>query len=120
MRIPPAASAAVQAFERFVPGGPNITLRKMFGQPAAFVNGNLFFSVYGKSVLIRLPRDYGGGTAPGPGFTPFEPMPGRRMTGYWVLPPRLLRNEKESRTWVARSLEHAARLPPKKPKRKST
>ena len=64
----------------------NCDYKKMFGYPAFFVNGNMFVGVHGDKLFLRLSdadmadimKDYK--------VTAFEPMPGRAMKGYVVLP----------------------------------
>lgn len=36
---------AIAAFEESLPTNPEVVRKKMFGMPAAFVNGNMFFGV---------------------------------------------------------------------------
>jgi hypothetical protein len=49
-----------------------------------------------------------------PGSRPFEPMPGRPMTGYAVVPGPILADERELRAWLERALAFTRGLPPKK------
>ena len=53
------------------------------------------------------------------GAGPFEPMPGRPMGGYSVLPSSIIADDAVVRAWVKRSIEFGRTLPPKaaKPKR---
>ncbi len=113
--IPKADQEAKALFESVVPDHPAVTVRPMFGHVSAFVNGNMFMGVFGPDVFLRLPEpDREAVTAEGGG--PFEPMPGRPMRDY-VLLPREWRDQPEMlRRWVARSLEHAEAIPPKQPK----
>ena len=120
MRIPKPAPAAVKLFEDLTPSGENITLKKVFGQPAAFVNGNMFFGVFGESVFLRFSDHDRTEAERVPGFVPFEPMPGRAMRGYLVVPKLILGNRSQARQWVERSRSHVAGLPPKKAKPKAT
>ena len=53
------------------------------------------------------------------GAAPFEPMPGRPMTGYTLLPPAVIADDKAIRRWVTRAIEFGATLPPKVPKAKA-
>ena len=52
------------------------------------------------------------------GGGPFEPMPGRAMGGYVVIPSAWRTKPALVREWASRSLEFAAKLPPKEPKPK--
>ncbi|MGH2704508.1 MAG: TfoX/Sxy family protein [Actinomycetota bacterium] len=101
----------VDLFEEVVPGPPART-RKMFGYPAAFVNGNMFMGLHEHRFVLRLP-DEERARLLDEGATPFEPMPGRRMRGYVVVPESLLSARAELEQWIARALQHAASLPPK-------
>jgi TfoX/Sxy family transcriptional regulator of competence genes len=106
-------------FASVVPEHPTVAVRPMFGNPAAFVNGNMFMGLFGPDVFVRLPEadrealEKVGGVS-------FEPMPGRRMTGYVVLPSAWRAEPRKVAKWVARSLGWAQGLPPKQPKPKSS
>ncbi|HEY6239055.1 MAG TPA: TfoX/Sxy family protein [Thermoplasmata archaeon] len=117
MKIPAAAPDAVAQFESLAPVAPDIARRAMFGQPVAFLNGNMFFGVLGDRLFLRLSTEDRAEAAAVPGVTPFEPMPGRPMKEYVVLPPNLLRDARRVREWIGRSTRYVRGLPPKKPKR---
>jgi TfoX/Sxy family transcriptional regulator of competence genes len=118
MKLPKSDAAAVRLFEQLVPAGSAVTTKKMFGQPAAFANGNLFFGVYGERVFVRLSGfDVEEAHRVG-GFRPFEPMPGRTMNHYLVLPKSMMKDSPESRVWIGRALTFASSLPPKPAKRR--
>jgi TfoX/Sxy family transcriptional regulator of competence genes len=105
-------------FASVVPDHPAVTTRPMFGQLSAFVNGNMFMGIFGDDLLVRLPE---GDRAEviASGGRPFEPMSGRPMKEYVVLPGAWRDEPDRVRGWVARSLEHAEELPAKRPKEKS-
>jgi TfoX/Sxy family transcriptional regulator of competence genes len=115
VKIEPPAAGAIRAFEGLVPPDSLVTVKKVFGQPAAFANGNMFFGVFGEQLFIRLSEPAAKATREKEGFSPFEPMPGRPMRGYLVLPAKSLADTPTARTWVARSLAYAKTLPPKVP-----
>ena len=102
------ASAAQEA-------GVQVELKPMFGCPAYFTNGNLFAGVWQSSLMLRLPED-GRAEATALGGGPFEPMPGRPMKEYVVLPPSALDDGDALSSWVRRGAEYAASLPPKEKK----
>jgi TfoX/Sxy family transcriptional regulator of competence genes len=106
---------AVELFDSVVPGEP-AERRQMFGYPAAFVNGHLFMSLFHEDFILRLPEDARDKMK---GAKPFEPMPGRAMTGYVVVPASITKKKAELRKWIAQALEHAQALPPKAKKAKS-
>ena len=85
----------------------------MFGYPAAFVGGNLATGLYGEGWMVRLgPEETARVIADGAGRA-FEPMPGRPMTGYVLLPAEEIGNDEAIEGWVARGLAYAAGLPAK-------
>ncbi len=107
---------AREAFEALVPDGPGVSIRPMFGNVAAFVNGNMFGGLFGNDLFVRLPdedraelRDLGGAA--------FEPMPGRAMKEY-VTVPSWRSKHRDAERWLARSLDWASELPPKPPKKR--
>ena len=55
--MPKPSEQAKAAFTKLVPGGPAVTLRPMFGNLAAFVNGNMFAGLFGEDLFVRLPED---------------------------------------------------------------
>jgi len=86
VKVPRAAPSAIALFDRLRPTDAAVRSRKLFGQPAAFVNGKLFFGVFGEELFVRLSAQDLAKTTAAEGFRPFEPMPGRPMRGYLILP----------------------------------
>ena len=119
MKIPKPSSGAVKLFEELTPREASVSTRLVFGQPAAFTNGNMFFGVFGEKVFVRLSEADRTEALRKPGFTTFEPMPGRAMSEYMVLPRSLVRDPGRAKEWVARSLNYAVSLPVKQPKGKT-
>ena len=107
---------AVDLFNSVVPGAP-AERRQMFGYPAAFVNGHLFMSLFQDDFVLRLPDD---ARERMKGAKPFEPMPGRAMTSYVVVPASLTKKKTELRKWIGEALAYAQTLPPKSKKTKSS
>jgi TfoX/Sxy family transcriptional regulator of competence genes len=114
--MPKPGPDAVAAFRSLIPEDDAVAARPMFGNLAAFVNGNMFTGLFGEKLFVRveepdrqrLLRD---------GGSDFEPMPGRAMSGYATLPPGWAERPEETREWIARSLEWARTLPAKQPKK---
>ena len=79
--MPKPTEGAREAFSVLVPDDPTITLRPMFGNLAAFVNGNMFAGLFGEGLFVRLP-DAEAEAVIKKGGKWFEPMAGRRMSGY--------------------------------------
>jgi TfoX/Sxy family transcriptional regulator of competence genes len=114
-KIPKPDEEAKAHFHEVVPDHPAVRIRPMFGNLAAFVNGNMFTGLFGTDVFVRLGEEdraelleAGGG--------PFEPMAGRPMREYVTLPAEWRQEPARVREWVARSLAWAEELPPKAPK----
>ena len=114
MSMPKPTDRDLERFRALGPDDGRAEVRPMVGQLAAFVNGNMFMGIFGEDVLLRLPEadraevtDAGGG--------PFEPMPGRPMREYVVVPAAWRNEPDRIRGWAARALDHAEELPPKRP-----
>ena len=108
----------IKTFESVVPGPPAVP-RKMFGFPAAFVNGNMFMGLHQEDMLLRLPDEPRAELLKISGAHIFEPMPGRPMREYVVVPPSLLADRKKLTAWVAKALEYGLTLKPKAKSKKS-
>jgi len=91
----------------------NIEPRKMFGYPCAFVHGNMFTGLHEAGMIIRLPESDRTEFLKLKGAHVFEPMPGRFMREYVVVPAQVLKVRSELRRWLDRSQRYAATLPPK-------
>ena len=114
--MPTAGSGAIAWFEELRAAHPEVAARQMFGQPAAFVQGNLCFGVFGEELFLRLSEKDRAAAAAVAGTKPFEPMPGRAMTGYLVFPRSLRKDRAKFDPWVRRSIEYVESLPAKGPK----
>jgi len=114
-KLPRPTQETKDYFASIVPDHPAVSIRPMFGQLSAFVNGNMFMGIFGEDVLVRLPEEDREKVL-GAGGRVFEPMPGRPMREYVVLPEAWRDDPKRVGEWAARSLDHADELPPKKPK----
>jgi TfoX/Sxy family transcriptional regulator of competence genes len=125
--MPPAAQGGPMAWEKApqwlvelfgasLPDGPGLERRKMFGYPAAFANGHMFAGVFEDVVFARLPPRERSGLEAAHGVRHFEPMPGRPMTAYCVLPDEALEDERELQRLLAAAYSAAAAMPPKQKK----
>jgi TfoX/Sxy family transcriptional regulator of competence genes len=56
-KIPRAGQSFKKFFESILPKDSRITVRPMFGNLAAFVNGNMCAGVFGESIFLRLSED---------------------------------------------------------------
>jgi TfoX/Sxy family transcriptional regulator of competence genes len=104
----------VEAFGAVVARFPDAVPRKMFGYPAAFVGGNLVTSLFRDRWTVRLPDDERATLLALDGAAPFEPMEGKPMKGYALLPKTVADAPDEAATWVERAVAFGRTLPPKK------
>lgn len=117
MKIPKPTDADKDRFRDLVPDSdPRVTIKPMFGNLAAFVNGNMFMGLFGPEVGVRLADDdrealaaKGGGE-----FGPAD----RPMREYVTLPAAWLEQTKKAEPWIEKALANTAAMPPKKPKKK--
>jgi hypothetical protein len=86
MNMPRPDDSSRQFFRDVLPDDPLVQSRPMFGNVAAFVNGNMFSGLFGDRVFVRLPPDARAELLAVDDASPFEPMPGRPMAEYVVLP----------------------------------
>jgi TfoX/Sxy family transcriptional regulator of competence genes len=112
--MPKPSEQAKAAFTRLVPDEPAVTMRPMFGNLAAFVNGNMFAGLFGEDLFVRLPDDQ---TVPirKQGGRDFEPMPGHAMKGYVMVPASWGSKPAPVKGWIAAALMFTRGLPAKAP-----
>lgn len=117
MKTPRPDPASVDLFKSLVPDDPHVTVRPMFGNISAFVNGNMFFGLFGDGLFLRLSDQDRRELLKNEGASFLEPMRGRPMKDY-VLIPETWRNKPDTiRSWIDRSLAFSSKLPPKKAKK---
>jgi hypothetical protein len=56
MQIPKPSEADKERFHRLVPADPRVETKPMFGNLAAFVNGNMFMGLFGADVGVKCPK----------------------------------------------------------------
>ncbi len=89
--------------------------RKMFGQWAYFINGNMFIGVFQSDIFIRLsPERKDEVFEKYPDTKPFEPRAGHIMREYVALPHSLYENDIILTEVIGYSIEYMLHLPPKK------
>jgi hypothetical protein len=105
----------VARFDELASLVPDATRKQMFGYPSCVLGGNMFMSLFKDRLILRL------GDSDRQTFMEtyktglFEPMPGRPMKAYVVVPPELAADRKVE-SWVAKAHAHAASMPAKKAK----
>jgi TfoX N-terminal domain len=113
-KSPPELIARFDELAALAAGGGR---KQMFGYPTCVLGGNMFMGLHEDSLILRLAEPdraefigrYGAGL--------FEPMAGRPMKEYVVVPPALV-NSGEIDDWVRKSLAYAGQLPAKKGKKR--
>lgn len=103
----------VERFRAVLGRHPDATQRQMFGYPAAFVGGNMATSLFAFDWVVRLSSEDQQELLAIPGARPFEPMAGRPMRGYLLLPDSVLADDAALDAWVGRALAFTASVPPK-------
>jgi TfoX/Sxy family transcriptional regulator of competence genes len=115
MKMPRPSEETKAAFAKIVPDEPAITIKPMFGQMSAFVNGNMFCGIFGEELMVRLPED-DIATVKRQGGRDFEPMAGHKMSGYVVVPGNW--RAKPPTALIKRALEVTRKMPVKNPAKK--
>lgn len=87
--------------------------RQMFGYPCAFENGQLFTGLFQDSLFVRLGERERAALLQEKGAAAFDPMKGRPMKEYVVLPPAMLEDEEAVTSWMRRGRDFVRSLPPK-------
>ena len=57
MNIPRADENSKEFFRSILPDDPRITIRPMFGNISAFVNGNMFTGLFGDDLFVRVSEE---------------------------------------------------------------
>ncbi len=109
----PAPEELVSFFSEALSLLPEAQLRKMFGYPAAFINGHMFAGLFQNDFFVRLSEVDRAVLLKKKGAQLFEPMPGRAMQEYVVMPESILNSETQVNQWLRRALDYASTLPPK-------
>jgi hypothetical protein len=103
----------VERFGAVLDRYPEAERRKMFGYPAAFVGGNMATGLFRDTWVVRLSADEIEPAMAG-GATAFEPMPGKPMKAFVVIPAADVDDDAAISGWVERGLALARSMPAKK------
>ena len=103
----------IERFAAVLDGYPEAERKKMFGYPAAFVGGNMATGLFADQWVVRLPDDEIE-PAKARGAGSFEPMPGKPMKAFVVVPAADVVDDAAIRVWVERGLALARSMPAKK------
>lgn len=106
--------ALIAAFDAALPDDAHVERRKMFGYPAAFAHGHLFTGLHQETLMVRLGEAERAALGK-LGGAPFEPMPGRAMREYVVVPTAIVADRRALAAWLKRGLAYVGSLPAKRP-----
>jgi TfoX/Sxy family transcriptional regulator of competence genes len=112
MRFDKSPDWLISLFDSAVEGLP-LQRRKMFGYPAGFANGQMCCGLFGKQFFLRLGESDRGELLRIEGASAFDPMGGRPMREYVVLPDSMLEEQDELQSWLVRSIGYTRSLPPR-------
>ena len=112
--------ALVERFDSIAAEYPQAQRRPTFGYPCLYVGGNMVSGLFQSSWHVRLGPAETAELLAIEGAAPFEPMPGRPMTGFTLLAPSIVEDDAAIRRWVERAIAFGATMPPKVPKPKKT
>jgi len=113
-KFTPAPQEWIEAFDAALP--KDAERRKMFGYPAAFVNGNMAAGLHRDDLVLKLDEKNRDALMKA-GGKPFVVM-GRTMKEFVVAPAEMRDKPSELKKWISRSIAFAASLPPKAKKKK--
>jgi hypothetical protein len=105
-----------ERFRALVPQAPSVTVKPLFGNLSAFVNGNMFMGLFGSDIGLKLPPHEQATLLAEPGSGPFGPAE-RPRAGYVTIPATW--SADQAGPWIEKSLALVAALPPKKPKERA-
>jgi hypothetical protein len=105
--------ALVERFGSILGRYPEAQQKKMFGYPAAFIGGNMATGLFAEQWVVRLPA-WEIDEARSAGAGPFEPMAGKPMKGFVVIPAADVSDDARIIDWVERGLSTARAMPAKR------
>ena len=117
MKIPKPTDADRAYFRELFEGRAGVEVKPMFGNVAAFVNGNMAAGLFGSSLGIRLSPEDRAALMAMDGAGTFGP-PDRPMKEYVTLPSAWREDSEQTEAWIRKGLDHTSSMPPKKKKKK--
>jgi len=106
----------IEKFDEVLPRDPRVERRKMFGYPCAFTNGNMFAGLHQENMILRLAEKDRAALMKAGKTGLFEPLPGRTMKEYVVVPPAMLAGGTALESWMKKSFDYVLSLKPKEKK----
>ncbi|MEO8462501.1 MAG: TfoX/Sxy family protein [Chloroflexota bacterium] len=93
---------------------PDVVMKPMFGYPVAWTGGNMWTGLFADEWWVRVSEPDREALLAIPGAHPFEPMPGRSMGRYVVMPPDIAASDAAIDPWLEMALAFTRTMPPKK------
>ena len=93
---------------------PDMTIKPMFGYQCAWIAGNMVTGLFADEWWVRVSEPDRDALLELPGAHPFEPMPGRSMGRYVVMPADVTADDAALDPWLTKSIEFTRALPAKK------
>jgi hypothetical protein len=118
-KMPKSPPELVARFDAIAADFPEATRRLTFGYPCLYVGGNMVSGLFGSRWHVKLGPEERQALEALPGAAQFEPMPGRPMTGFTLMPQSVVDDDDEIHAWVGRAVRFGTTLPPKVPKPKA-
>lgn len=109
--IKPSAST-IELFNNVTDLGADVTRRKMFGSPTAFINGNMFAWIHEDKITLRLPQEIRKDLLQKKHGEPVDPT-GKRMREYLMIADEVSADEELVRKFVQAAFDYVSALPPK-------
>ena len=107
----------IELFFQVMEGISGIEKRQMFGCSCYFFDGKLFTGLHEETWILRLNEQDRIEMFTKHDTTSFEPMKGRIMKEYILLPKEVLKTPEALVSWIQRSLAYVGSLPEKKLKK---
>lgn len=106
-------AALVARFDAVTARFPEAQRRLTFGYPCLYVGGNMVSGLFREGWHVRLADSDLAEVQALEGARPFEPMPGRPMTGFTLLPPAVIDDDDALDGWIRRAIDYGASRPAK-------
>lgn len=108
-----APEELTKRFVALIPKHPDAQPKQMFGYQACFVRGNFWMGLHEANVVVRLPDGLDARFPEVAGAGAFDPMGGRPMKGWFVVPPEVVRSDERLGRFMRASFEAVRELPAK-------
>ncbi len=117
-KLEKSSPALLQAFTQTMATLPMAQTKTVFGSPAAFANGHMFAGIQNESFFLRLPDAERESFVQTVSAQRWEPIAGRPMREYVVVPAPLIESPDQLNAWLGKSIAYVQSLPPKLAKKK--